>query len=400
MAKFASKQPQARLSQRQRGLTLPMLALFIVVLFAFAAIAVDLGVLFTARTSAQHAADAAALAGAYVFVNNAIAPNKTELATNAAIAVAKESKILGKDVVITAADVTVDENKQRVTVRVPRTGANGIETFFAKVIGFENVDVQVTATAEAAKNAAGTHCLKPMWVANSAFADNPATAAADNQCMILADRTPNWSFLNGKLRQEMVLWDPANNGSKGGGKQGGGTSVPSQWDLIRLSAGHTGPALECTILNCLTGCAEYGVTETIACNKEIDTKNGANVGSVLDPIKTLIGQPEQDKWGGIGSYIPYGGGADDARDTSRSLITVAIWDDCYGEKPHPGNQTFKVAGYAELFVDKAGDPSNKTIWTHLVNVSSCAIDAGDDGSGGVGPMAVPVRLIQAPSTAD
>lgn len=379
----------------QRGLTLPMLALFIIVLFAFAAMAVDLGVLFTARTSAQHAADAAALAGAYVFLNNALAPNKAELATSAAIAVAGQSKILGEPVAITASDVIVDVNKQRVTVKVPRTGANGIETFFAKVIGYNSVDVQVTATAEAASKAEGTHCLKPMWVANSAFANNPATAAADNQCMILANRTPNWAFLNTKLGQQTILWDPANNG---GGKKG--TVTPSQWDLIRLSAGNTGPALECTILNCLTSCADYGVTEKIACNQQINTKNGGNVGNVMDPMKTLIGQPKQDTWGGLGSYIPWGGGSGDAKDTSNSLITVAIWDDCYGDKPHPGEQTFTVAGYAELFVDKVGDPSNKTIWTHMVNVSSCSIDAGEDGNGGVGPYAVPVRLIQAPPVVD
>ena len=38
-------------------MTLPLVALFIVVLFAFAALAIDLGILYTARTSAQHAAD-------------------------------------------------------------------------------------------------------------------------------------------------------------------------------------------------------------------------------------------------------------------------------------------------------------------------------------------------------
>jgi hypothetical protein len=374
-----------------------MLALFIVVLFAFAAMAVDLGVLFTARTSAQHAADAAALAGAYVFLNNPLAANKVELATSSAVAVAGQSKILGSPVAITAADVIVDEARQRVTVKVPRTGANGIETFFAKVIGFNSVDVQVTATAEAAKRAAGTHCLKPMWIANSALADDPSKAAAADQCMIRADGTPNTAFLAGKLGHELTLWDPANNGGgqKGGG---GGSTTPSQWDLIRLSEGHTGPALECTILNCLTGCSDYGVTEKIVCNQQIDTKNGGNVGNVMNPMKTLIHQPHQDKWDALGSYIPWGGG--DPKDTSDSLITVAIWDDCYGEKPRPGEQTFTVAKHAELFVDEVGNPSNKTIKTHLVNVSSCSAEAGNEGNGGVGPMAVPVRLNQTPAVAD
>ncbi len=46
----------------ERGVTLPLTALFLVVLFVFAALAIDLGIAFTARTSAQHVADAAALA--------------------------------------------------------------------------------------------------------------------------------------------------------------------------------------------------------------------------------------------------------------------------------------------------------------------------------------------------
>ena len=54
----------------EKGMTLPLVAVFIVVLFAFAALAIDLGILYTARTSAQHAADAGALAGAAVFSNS------------------------------------------------------------------------------------------------------------------------------------------------------------------------------------------------------------------------------------------------------------------------------------------------------------------------------------------
>src|SRR5579863_4233650 len=92
-----------RKSRRERGMTLPLVALFIVVLFAFAALAIDLGILYTARTSAQHAADAAALAGAYTFKD----ASKTQPASaqNAALAVAVQNKILGQP--LTPADFTL-----------------------------------------------------------------------------------------------------------------------------------------------------------------------------------------------------------------------------------------------------------------------------------------------------
>src|SRR5574340_1778889 len=86
--------------RRQRGMTLPLVALFIVVLFAFAALAIDLGILYTARTSAQHAADAGALAGAFVFTNS---PNPAAATVaNAAVSTAVQNKILGQS--LTAAD--------------------------------------------------------------------------------------------------------------------------------------------------------------------------------------------------------------------------------------------------------------------------------------------------------
>src|SRR5712691_4481302 len=92
--------------ERERGITLPIVAVFIVVLFGMAALAVDLGIVYTARTSAQHTADAAALAGAYTFMNP-IAPQPAS-AQKAAIAIARQNKIMGQAVVITAGNVVVD----------------------------------------------------------------------------------------------------------------------------------------------------------------------------------------------------------------------------------------------------------------------------------------------------
>src|SRR5690242_21888199 len=84
-------------------MTLPLVAVFIVVLFAFAALAIDLGVLYTARTSAQHGADAGALAGAYTFQD--ASKTQPSSAQNAAVAVAVQNKILGQP--LTPADFTL-----------------------------------------------------------------------------------------------------------------------------------------------------------------------------------------------------------------------------------------------------------------------------------------------------
>src|SRR5215470_12707239 len=99
----------------QRGMTLLVVCLLLIAFLGIAALCIDLGVLYTARTSAQHAADSAALAGAFTFVNspNAIQP---AAAQEAAIAAAGTNKILGQTVSINAGDVAVDTTKRQVTV--------------------------------------------------------------------------------------------------------------------------------------------------------------------------------------------------------------------------------------------------------------------------------------------
>src|SRR5689334_2241102 len=105
--------------RNQRGSTIVMLAMFIVVLFVVAALAIDIGVLYTARTSAQHAADAAALAGAFTFVNTPSA-SQPSAAQNAAVNIASQNSIMGQAVTIAPADVNVDLTNRRVTVTVSR----------------------------------------------------------------------------------------------------------------------------------------------------------------------------------------------------------------------------------------------------------------------------------------
>src|SRR5262245_61891278 len=92
-------------TEGQQGFVLVVVAGILVVLIGFVALGVDTGALYSARTSAQQVADAAALAGAFTFVNNPTAVDKAGTATSAAVQVATNNSIMGKAVV--AADVTV-----------------------------------------------------------------------------------------------------------------------------------------------------------------------------------------------------------------------------------------------------------------------------------------------------
>ena len=65
------RQPWWSWKRGRRGAAMVFIAISLAVLFGFAALAIDLGMLFVAREDAQRAADASALAGASAFLDYA-----------------------------------------------------------------------------------------------------------------------------------------------------------------------------------------------------------------------------------------------------------------------------------------------------------------------------------------
>src|SRR5438034_8930301 len=107
-------------SKKQKGFVLVVVALLLVALIGFLAFAVDIGVLYSARTSAQEVADAAALAGAFTFINDTQSP-QPQTASDNALQVALNNSILGQPVAAGNVNVNVDVGNRRVTVDVTST---------------------------------------------------------------------------------------------------------------------------------------------------------------------------------------------------------------------------------------------------------------------------------------
>src|SRR5262245_61024617 len=147
-------------TKNQEGsIVLVIVAALLFALIGFLAFAVDIGVLYSARTSAQEVADAAALAGAYTFVNDTKSP-QPQTASNNALQVAVTNSILGQAVAAGDVNVSVDVPNQRVTVDVQ----SAQNTNFARALGVQSAAVAVQAVAEAAKYSTGTSCAKPWFV--------------------------------------------------------------------------------------------------------------------------------------------------------------------------------------------------------------------------------------------
>jgi hypothetical protein len=369
---------------RTRGITVPMVAISIFVLLALAALAIDMGMLYTARTSAQHAADAGALAGAFTFMN-ANAPQPAA-ATTAAVNTAATNGILGEGVQITEANVQVDTANRRVTVTVPRTGVNGVATYFARAIGSQRVDVIARATAECGSKGTGSRCLKPIYVPNTVLSDKaPVDACKAAVPEVLFDANGNvteWALARMGQQRKIRPANPEN------------ALEPSQFYSLDFGAGAN--TYRCTLGQCLSECEID--TEVVRCGQSYPLKTGNMVGPTSQGVGDLTGETP-DEWVGIGQYRRDDG---NLYDTSNQLVVAPVWDSCV-QNISPGyhGQQVKVIGFVQLFVDgMQGGAGGQGVAAHFVSPIACSTggagDAGDTGAN-TGPYGVPIRLVQTPA---
>lgn len=146
----------ARLRDDTRGAALVMSVAALGVLVGGAALAIDLGMLVTARTQSQRAADAGALAGAMMLAD----PDGTaDEARAKAKEFANKHKVMGFDVSVADADIDVIMSERKVRVRVEHT----IPTLFARIFGVDDMGVSTVGAARAAP-AGGVSCPLPIAV--------------------------------------------------------------------------------------------------------------------------------------------------------------------------------------------------------------------------------------------
>ena len=143
----------------ERGSVTVMVALTITGLIALLALAIDLSALFDARSEAQRAADAAALAGASAFLEYQ-EDYARSVAEERAMKLATSNEI--RSTPIQPEDVTISVNLDSSTVRA-QVRRNGVPTWFARLVGIDEVTVGAEATAWAGE-AGAAQCLKPFAI--------------------------------------------------------------------------------------------------------------------------------------------------------------------------------------------------------------------------------------------
>ena len=158
-------------SRHRRGVIAVQFAMMSTVVFGFAALVVDVGMLYNTKADLQRAADAAALAGASAYFSDAgLRQDEYELValiTNRAQQFSMQNTTLGKSTILDVADIafgthdfdnptgallgTGPVDAVQVTVRRAPDSANGAVPFlFAGIFGLR--EGAVTATARAVAN--------------------------------------------------------------------------------------------------------------------------------------------------------------------------------------------------------------------------------------------------------
>jgi Flp pilus assembly protein TadG len=390
-----------------KGIVLFMTAAGLVALIGFIALAIDMGMLYTARADCQKIADAAALAGAKeAFFYTPIDPDATAKTAAVSAARANYTPQDSNDNRLQPANVVVNTAQRTVHVTVTRTAANQnpVATYFARIFGIDTVDVTATATAEVYRPTVGgppfgSKCIKP-W--------------------LLPDQ---YDFGSG-----LETIDETDGGKNFNIKQGDSalSTAPGQYLIANLPQGSTPPLCpSCGDPSQATNGADLYRQNISCCNRnpifcgvmlDFDTENGNKVGPTGQGVQCLIrqggGSSGQDILVSPTPASPNGPiqiqpGSNNPLSTnpgityvtdSDSLIIVPMFD---ASTPiSSGQSQVLIVGFMQVFIHYVGNPQN-TVYTTIINVTRC-FPAGGSGSpppptgpisGAIGSP-LPLRLVR------
>ena len=158
------------LARDERGMSIVFVGVGFMAFLAATTLAIDVGMFMTARSQAQNAADAGALAGATALVFNSYTDRSAGgPAVQGAVNAARANVIMGAAPSVGAGDVTFpnDANGQpnRVQVQVYRDAAHAssVPTLIGPIFGVPTVNISALAVAEASPTNAMT-CVKPFMI--------------------------------------------------------------------------------------------------------------------------------------------------------------------------------------------------------------------------------------------
>lgn len=291
----------------ERGATIVMVALAMTALLSVVALAVDVGMLLTAKTEAQRTADAGALAGAGALINSF---DDDAFARAEAERFGEMNAVQGAIEIDPDEDVDVDLVEYTVTVRAHRddTRTGPVATWFARVFGINVVNIGADATAKVMPAGAAT-CLKPFSIYDLFDNEDPSDGMYD----------PGVDFYDPHVTGYGTTWrNPGQSGDdglgfindygrpitvKGNAKQGDpccpgtGPSWYYPWAVPEAGGGggRGAAAYRWNIANCNTSIIEVG--------EDYDVEPGNMVGPTVQGIEDLIALDPGAAWDPVANEV-------------------------------------------------------------------------------------------------
>jgi hypothetical protein len=325
----------------------PMMLIFagfgLVAFMSASMLALDVGMFMVARTQAQAAADAGALAGAMALYyddwddRSAGGPAVQNAIT---AATAQANAVMKKPVSVEPADVTFPA-VNRVRVRVQRTAARGnpLMPFIAPMFGIDEVDLGAVATAEAAPANAMT-CVKPFtipdkWEERTGDPNEFNYLNNKNQPLPVPDRyiargQPGYTGYNSERDRGTQIIIKAGNGSN---------IAPSIYYPYAMGEGTGADWYRENVAGCNTDLMDFEAL--------LVAEPGNMSGPTKQGVQDLIDKDPNAKWDATNRRV-----VSDMHPSPR-VVTIPVFDPVYyyTGKMNGREADLKVANYIGVFIE-------------------------------------------------
>jgi hypothetical protein len=378
-----------KLSTDEAGFSLVFVSVGLMGFMAVSMLAIDVGMLMTARNQAQNSADAGALAGATALVFNdwdnrsATGPSVTN-----ALSAARGNQVMSANVSVNPADVVFLNdpagvaNRVKVTVYRDASRGNPVSTLIAQYFGIATANINAVATAEASPANAMT-CVKPFtipdrWIEkqtppfdpNDSFdvIDNKGKPLANPDIYIGPDDPVNYTGYNAERDKGLQITLKADNGSK---------IAPSFYYPYDLTGSVGASDYRWNIGNCNTNIMQFGQT--------FNPEPGNMVGPTLQGIDDLVARDPNAYWDTSTNRVV------SSMNPSPRVVAIPLFDPYYYAtgKANGRNASLKLVNYLGFFIEPM---QGNTVVGRITPIGG--LRTGNGGPAPAGSFPKSIRLVQ------
>jgi Flp pilus assembly protein TadG len=384
------------------GATMVVAAVMILMFLSIAALAIDYGMVKTAKAEAQRAMDGAALAGASAFTEPD--PNFPKRDSAIARANALAVKHTVHRVVVDTTRMTVDVDPAAETV-IATYSVPPMALWFARRFGSSTMGLTATATAHAENSSLST-CVKPVAIPDAW--NNASSSGEDlngDQIWNYQDKpggTPGvwdegeiepWAF-NGSDSYDSTTtgWGTNFRGSSDYGRQifvqSFGTNddpMSSFYYSWGKSPGDNGASKIAQRI--------LGSCETAELQKNYVASNGSKTNQISDAWDELIDRDPNAVWNNSTNSVDNSNKGANWLDQSARVIAVGLYNpSAYSGCPSCNN--FKFNNMARVFLDKRACPGNGSCTQPLTGHFLGLVGGGGPGGTPSGSLVKKLVLIK------